>query len=268
MGGDIGTAQRKRPLRPGTAGEPDLAAQFEQLKPQLFEELSAMLRGKADPHELLGMAAPSTAVPGSLPKDLPGVISPAGAAGLGLAKGVAPKLATAGTQAASGALTRAGTSAVPALTSAIPNMTSAVAAPAVSGVSGAAGGALSGAIPYVGPIVGAAAQLGSQAAQGQPITGEDVGSATGGAVGGGAGAGIGAGVGAAVGTVVPGIGNAIGAALGALIGGAAGGTAGSYGGGAIGRATGGGKARIEAASGPSPFGARYTPGAQPFQQGV
>lgn len=276
MGGDV-LSQKRKPLKPGQAGQgDDLAARFEQIKPQLFEELSALVRGKMNPEQLMGAVAPSTQAAGSLPKALPSVISPLGAAGLGLGEAVAPRLATSGTSALAGALTKAGTTAIPAMTSAIPNLTSAVSAPATSGIAGTVGGALGRAVPVIGPLVGAGAQLATHAAEGKPITGEDVGSIAGGAVGGAGGAAggaaIGASAGAAIGAAFFGVGAAvgapIGAAIGGAVGGAAGGTAGGYAGGAIGRAAGGGRARIAAAGGPSPFGKNYTPNAQPFEQGV
>lgn len=275
MGGDVGTGQKRRPLRPGQAGQQnDLAARFEQLKPQIFDELSAMLRGKADPQALLGGTPANPNAGNVLPKDLPGVMSPAGSAALGFGKAVAPRLATEGAKALSSALQPAvqqvGMTGIQGATQ--------LASPAIqagtSAIAPAIGSAVGGAVPYVGPVVSLAADLGTKAAKGETLSGESVGESVGGAVGGAGGAGIGAGVGtgigAAAGTVVPGIGNAIGALVGGLVGGAVGGAAGGVGGsaagGAIGRASGGGKARIEQAGSPSPFGRNYTPNVQPFTQ--
>ena len=118
--------------------------------------------------------------------------------------------------------------------------------------------------PVAGPIAGAATKLGTQAAEGTPVTGEDIAGAVGGAAGGAGGAVGGAAAGAAIGAPFLGVGAIVGAAAGALLGGALGGAAGEQGGAVQARVMGMGKAKAASGRGPSPFGGRYTPGASPF----
>jgi hypothetical protein len=207
----------------------------------------------------LGVQPQATPAPTA---QLPGATAKTPSTAAGVAGAAAPGLV--------GALSKAGTQA--AATGLAPEVGEAanLVGPKMvtAGLSGAAGRTLGSAVPIVGPIVASGAGLGMKAAEGQPITGEDIGSAVGGAAGGIAGGfagpAAGAAVGAAAGSVVPGIGTAVGAIAGLLVGGAMA-YGGSQAGAAVGRAaSGGGKRAGAMGKTAAPFGGRYAPGANPF----
>lgn len=301
MGGDI--KPRKKPGAGG--GPDEGVGGPSELDPDtrsfLFSTVSDFLRGKHgdDPSVALhaltngevgnpppgaGLAGMTVAgaPPAEAPK-LPGAtpgkqIGPASSVGLGLASSVLPGLTQKATQAAvtklggsKGASGVAGGVAGGVANVGIPLAVQAAQGKPITGadvggavtqqVASITGNTLNAAtagIPIAGPLLSAGAQLGTQAAKGEPITGEDVGGAVGGA---GLGAAGGAAGGAIAGSVVPGIGTVIGAIVGGLVGG----FAGQQGGSAIGRAAGGGKARLAGAQNTAaPFGKRYQPGSSPF----